>query len=160
MTDVIQLIINALVFILPAYFANAAPVVFGGGAPIDGGRKFFDGRHIFGPGKSIRGFIVGLIAGLLIGSLQGRWMAGLLLALGALFGDLLGSFIKRRLGAKRGESAPGLDQLGFLALAILFVLPVQVPSLSIVIVLFLMTPMIHLGTNFIGYKLGFKDRPY
>jgi CDP-diglyceride synthetase len=35
-------------FILPAYAANASPVVFGGGKPIDGGRKFFDGRPIFG----------------------------------------------------------------------------------------------------------------
>ncbi len=160
MTDAIQLIINALLFILPAYFANGAPVVFGGGPPIDCGRKFPDGRRIFGQGKSIRGFVAGVIAGVFIGALQGRWAAGLLLALGALLGDLLGSFLKRRMGIERGGAALGLDQLGFVVIAVLFVLPVEVPTLEIFLVLLMITPLIHLATNFVGYKLGFKDRPY
>jgi len=39
---------EAIWFFLPAYFANATPVVLGGGTPIDLGRNFLDGRRILG----------------------------------------------------------------------------------------------------------------
>ena len=52
---------------LPAWIANATPVLGGGGKPIDGGRFYSDGRRILGDGKTIRGFIVGIIFGLLTG---------------------------------------------------------------------------------------------
>src|SRR4030042_473156 len=43
-----QLIVNALLFIFPAYCANAIPVIAGGGLPIDFGKKLGDGQPIFG----------------------------------------------------------------------------------------------------------------
>ena len=40
---VLQLIIEALKFIFPAYCANAIPVISGGGGyPLDFGKNFFD----------------------------------------------------------------------------------------------------------------------
>jgi hypothetical protein len=42
------------------------PVVAGGGYPIDFGRKFFDGKPIFGKNKTLRGFFSGLIIGTMI----------------------------------------------------------------------------------------------
>jgi len=158
----------AIWFILPAYVANASPVVLGGGAPIDGGRKFTDGRPIFGPGKTIRGFLVGLSAGTVFGLLQGTVagpilsysLRGFLLALGALGGDLLGSFIKRRMNLARGAAAPGLDQLGFVVLALLFAGILVVPDWEVILTILIITPPIHLATNFIGHKLKLKDRPY
>lgn len=39
--EIAQLIIEALKFMLPAYCANAIPVIAGGGRPIDFGKKFF-----------------------------------------------------------------------------------------------------------------------
>ncbi|MEM4188336.1 MAG: CDP-2,3-bis-(O-geranylgeranyl)-sn-glycerol synthase [Candidatus Hadarchaeum sp.] len=166
--ELIQLIVAAIWFILPAYVANATPVVLGGGKPIDGGRTFIDGRPIFGPGKTIRGFISGLVAGFVLGVLQGLATGqlhlysalGFLLALGALMGDLLGSFIKRRVNLKRGSAAPVLDQLGFVVLALLFASPVSVPPWEIILIILIITPPIHLATNFIGHKLKLKDRPY
>ncbi|MGQ9788207.1 MAG: CDP-2,3-bis-(O-geranylgeranyl)-sn-glycerol synthase [Candidatus Hadarchaeaceae archaeon] len=167
-TGLIQLFLTALWFILPAYVANATPVVLGGGRPIDGGRVFIDGHPLFGPGKTIRGFISGLIAGSIFGVLQGLAteqlhfysVLGFLLALGALMGDLLGSFIKRRVNLERGSAAPVLDQLGFVVLALLFASPVSVPSLEMILIILIITPPIHLATNFIGHKLKLKDRPY
>ena len=168
MNEVIELIGSALWFILPAYFANAAPVVLGGGAPIDGGRNFTDGRRIFGDGKTVRGLVAGLAAGTILGLIQGiaksqlsHYLAlGFLLALGALLGDLLGSFIKRRMRIERGGAAPGLDQLGFVVIALLLASPVALPSWQVIVTLLILTPPIHLATNFIGHRLKLKARPY
>jgi len=166
--ELISLLSAAIWFIFPAYLANATPVVFGGGRSIDGGRVFTDGRPIFGPGKTIRGFLAGLIAGSLFGILQGLAAGqfgfyatlGFLLSLGALTGDLLGSFIKRRMKLERGSAAPGLDQLGFVVLALLFASMVFVPPWEVILTILIITPPIHLATNFIGHKLKLKDRPY
>jgi len=168
LNEVIEIIGSALWFILPAYFANATPVVLGGGPPLDGGKKFIDGRRIFGDGKTVRGFVAGLAAGTIIGMIQGiakgplshYLLLGFLLALGALLGDLMGSFIKRRLGIERGGALPGLDQLGFVIIALLLASPVKVPPWQVIVAIFLITPALHLATNFIGYKLGLKSRPY
>lgn len=168
MNELLQILGSALWFILPAYVANATPVVLGGGRPIDANKKFTDGRPIFGSGKTVQGFIAGLAAGTFIGLLQGiaegtlsHFLAlGFLLALGALLGDLLGSFIKRRLGIERGGAAPGLDQLSFVVVALLAASPLDLPSWEIVLTILIITLPIHLATNFGGYKLGLKSRPY
>jgi CDP-2,3-bis-(O-geranylgeranyl)-sn-glycerol synthase len=168
LNEVIEIIGSALWFILPAYFANATPVVLGGGRPLDGGRCLGDGRRIFGDGKTIRGFVAGLAAGTIVGVLQGvvkgpllHYLSlGFLLALGALLGDLMGSFTKRRLGIERGGALPGLDQLGFVIVALLLASPVEVPSWQVMLAMLLITPALHLATNFIGYKLKLKSRPY
>lgn len=168
MNGLFHIIVSAIWFILPAYVANATPVVLGGGRPIDAGKKFIDGRPIFGAGKTVQGFLAGLAAGTFVGLLQGiaagplpDYLAlGFLLALGALLGDLLGSFIKRRLGIKRGGLAPGLDQLSFVVVALLAASPLALPSWEIVLTIIIITLPIHLATNFGGYKLGLKSRPY
>ncbi|MEM2889916.1 MAG: CDP-2,3-bis-(O-geranylgeranyl)-sn-glycerol synthase [Candidatus Hadarchaeum sp.] len=160
MTSFFNLIEQAIWFILPAYFANAAPVILGGGPPLDLGRRFVDGRRIFGEGKTLYGFLSGLVAGTLIGLLQRRALVGLMLALGALMGDLIGSFIKRRLGMAQGKMAPGLDQLGFAVVAIAMASPIELPSWPVIATILILTPPIHLATNFLGYKLGLKTKPY
>ena len=48
-------------------------------------------------------------------------LIGFLLGFGALLGDALGSFIKRRMGIGRGKPAPILDQIDFLIVATCFV---------------------------------------
>jgi CDP-2,3-bis-(O-geranylgeranyl)-sn-glycerol synthase len=39
--------------------------------------------------------------------------AAVALALGAMLGDILASFLKRRTGRERGAAVPGVDQLDF-----------------------------------------------
>jgi len=165
--DVGWLVGWSLWFILPAYVANAAPVVLGGGRSLDGGRKMADGRPIFGEGKTIRGFVGGLFAGFLVGIIQFLLTCSIYyvphafaMSAGALVGDLFGSFIKRRANIPRGGVAPLLDQLGFLVFALLFVSPLVFPGWESVAVLVLITPPLHLATNFVGYKAGLKSRPY
>jgi CDP-2,3-bis-(O-geranylgeranyl)-sn-glycerol synthase len=166
--EVAQLIVEALKFILPAYCANAIPVITGGGYPIDFGKGFFDRKPIFGRNKTFRGFFSGLIAGTIVGLAESVFFSysiffGLLLSLGALFGDLAGAFLKRRIGLAPGDLFPVVDQVDFILGAIFFSLPISSQmdlSWALVIAVLIITPPIHLLTNFMAYKLGFKSNTW
>jgi len=157
---------HALYFIFPAYCANAAPVIFGGGTPMDFGRTFLDEKPIFGSHKTFRGFFAGLIVGTLVGFVQNAAfhfsaLLGFALSLGALIGDLFDSFIKRRLGFPPGSSFPIADQLDFVVGAILFSLMVSpLPPLHIILIVLILTPPIHLATNFLAFLVGVKNTPW
>lgn len=167
----------ALFFIFPAYVANAIPVLFGGGLAIDGGRRLSDGRPIFGSHKTVRGFVAGVIAGTLTSAaeilvLQSvsplvfsppydfSVLLGFLISLGALAGDLVHSFIKRRIGLKEGSSLPVADQLDFVVGAILISALVSAPPLLTVALILIITLPIHLLTNIIAYLIRVKKTPW
>ena len=194
-------VMELVLLILPAYFANSTPVLLGGGAPIDGGKKWNDGQRLFGDGKTVRGFFAGVLAGVAVGALEGMFLsgtiwdiyggaalaggagagagslacagiancgagtyvlAGLLLGCGAMAGDLLGSFIKRRQGLARGKPSLVMDQLLFLALALLFASPLADGLLTLEAVLFLsvLTYFVHVGANVVANRLGLKKVPW
>ncbi|MFX0170854.1 MAG: CDP-2,3-bis-(O-geranylgeranyl)-sn-glycerol synthase [Candidatus Hodarchaeota archaeon] len=71
MEDLIQVILDSIIFVLPLWFGNAAPTILGGGAPIDGGRFWRDGKRILGDGKTIRGFWAGTLVGGIMGCVVG-----------------------------------------------------------------------------------------
>ena len=152
---------TALLFIGPSYVANAAPLVFGGGRPLDGGRNFIDGRPIFGAHKTVRGLVAGILAGSLVGLGESLVdprlaIAGFAISLGAVLGDLLGAFIKRRLNMTPGRLFPVVDQLDFVLGALVlsyYLLPMSWLSILIVVIV---TPPIHLGTNLGAYLVGIK----
>jgi len=85
---------------------------------------------------------------------------GFLLSFGALIGDLIGSFIKRRLDLQRGQPAPVLDQSDFVIGALIFSFVEYIPPIEIILILLVLTPMIHLLANMIGYKLKLKREPW
>lgn len=159
-------LIDALVFIFPAYCANAVPVIFGGGRPLDGGRLFVDGKPIFGSHKTVRGFVSGLIIGTLAGfglsllTIDYSVLLGFVVSLGALLGDLAEAFVKRRLGIAPGAAFPVADQLDFVVGALLFSLFVSPPSWQVAVVVVLVTPPIHLLTNLLAYRMGVKKEPW
>ena len=88
----------------------------------------------------------------------------LLYPVGAMAGDLLGSFIKRRLRIPRGAKAPLLDQLDFIVGVMLLTLPftfagwsfLQLDPMYIVLIVVL-TPAIHLATNKLAFRMRIKD---
>jgi len=166
---IIMDIAYALYFIFPAYCANAVPVIFGGGRPIDAGRTFIDGKPILGSHKTVRGFFAGLIVGTLVGFVQNtvyplyqaNLLLGFALSFGALIGDLFDSFVKRRLGFPPGASFPILDQLDFVVGALLFSLMVPpLPPLNLILIIIIITPPIHLLTNVLAFLFGFKSAPW
>jgi CDP-2,3-bis-(O-geranylgeranyl)-sn-glycerol synthase len=162
--EIAALIIEALKFIFPAYCANAVPVIAGGGPPLDLGKKFFDGKPIFGKNKTFRGFFFGLAIGIMVGLLESTLFGypllfSVLSSLGALMGDLAGAFLKRRLGIAPGGLLPIVDQVDFVVGAILFSLPLTV-TWELAIAVLIITPPIHLFTNFLAYKLKLKNNPW
>jgi len=166
--DIVVLIIEALKFIFPAYCANAVPVIAGGGRPMDFGRNFFDGKRVFGKNKTFRGFffgwavgvLVGLVEGLVFGNADLSVLFSVLTPLGALCGDLAGAFVKRRLGIAPGGLLPVIDQVDFVIGAILFSLPLAIIYWELAVAVIIITPPIHLLTNFLAYKLKLKNNPW
>ena len=177
--DALQLVIRSVLFILPSYFANSVPVLLGGGMPLDLGKKLFDNRRIFGDGKTVRGFFAGIFAGTLVGAIEALLLpgtaydiypgspssyaiAGILLSAGTMFGDLAGSFIKRRQGLSPGKPSLLMDQLMFLFFALLFAYPLasQLLSLETVFFLAILTYFVHVAANVLANRLGLKSVPW
>ncbi|MCL1966152.1 MAG: CDP-archaeol synthase, partial [Candidatus Bathyarchaeota archaeon] len=114
--DITLLIIQAIIFIFPAYCANAIPVLAGGGTKIDFGKNFIDGKRLFGNNKTFRGFLFGWIIGLSVGLAEYYFIPSHILPLsilfavftpfGALLGDLTAAFLKRRLDIVPGGMLP------------------------------------------------------
>lgn len=174
-------LIQTLILIWPAYVSNGTPPItsklFRKRTPIDFGKYFIDGKRIFGDGKTIEGFVIGVLAGFLITLLTyyiiytvypnvknifyfPKLEEILFINITALLGDLLGAFIKRRLGLPRGYPAPILDQLDFLIFPLTYMYVSGIIDTVHILYAVVLTIPIHLLTNFIGYKLGVKKEPW
>lgn len=80
--------------------------------PIDGGIALADGQPLFGPSKTLRGFVVSVLATETCALILGlSWGSGALFALAAMAGDLFSSFLKRRLALAPSSKAIVLDQV-------------------------------------------------
>ncbi len=185
---VLIIILNGLWLFLPAMLPNSAAVVFGGETKIDFG-KSWRGKRIFGDGKSWRGLFGGGFSGMLFGLIligisalfgsEDYWGFGpfysnigilACLSFGAILGDLMAAFIKRRMGLERGAKAPILDQYDFVIGAFLitsiffpgWVYAHFIEGWHICALIFLLLIMfgIHRAVNIIGYKMGLKKEPW
>ncbi len=167
-------IVAALWFIFPAYCANGAPVIFGGGKAMDLGRNFIDGKRLFGSHKTFRGFFAGIIIGTFVGLVQTIFyeqvlfqyspqfqysiLLGFMMSVGAVIGDLIESCIKRRINRPPGTNLPIADQLDFILGAFLFSIPVSPPSLLYAAVILLVTIPTHWITNLGATLLNMKNK--
>lgn len=135
-------------------------MVLGGGGPLDGGRKWFDGKPFLGGHKTIRGTFFGILVGTLFGVLQGNLVGGSLQAVGAIFGDIAISFLKRRLDILPGASFPVADQLDFIVFAVLFSYFVDNPGWGQIITIIAVTLPVHYIVNIIAWVLKLKKNPW
>ncbi len=170
--DYILGLIILVLYLIPLYIANATPILIHGKTPLDFNKKLF-GKPIFGKGKTIIGAASGIIAGAAAGAVISIFIPSVLevlpnyiflafiLGLGAILGDLVKSFFKRRYGIKSGEKWAVADQLDFVAGGIvLSALLTRMPEWWVIIALLVATFFIHSATNFVAFRLKLKKVPW
>lgn len=111
-------IIPSLTLLALLLAANGAPVIIRYfmqerfNNPLDGGILFIDGRPVLGAAKTVRGVVGAIIVAALLAPVMGvSVFAGLTIGVLAMAGDILSSFIKRRLGIRLSGNAPVLDHV-------------------------------------------------
>lgn len=159
-----ELVIKILFLLL---LANGTPIIakklLGSklAYPLDGGKRFIDGRCWFGASKTLRGIISSIFVTSIGAALIGYSMqTGVLFAVASLLGDLTSSFIKRRLGLPPGSRALGLDQLPESILPLLFcwsTLGLDIPTAVTVVVVFFIGELI---LSRVLFRLHIRDHPY
>lgn len=164
-----NLVISIVAYIIPMYIANSSALLFGGGTPLDFNQKLFN-RPIFGRGKTFRGTFAGLFFGSLAAIIANLFIPeefvdnyllfGILLVLGAVVGDIAGSFIKRRFGVAQGQPVLLLDQLDFVLGGFVFTFWIRMPSVAEIALIMLLTLFVHKVSNYLAYKLKMKRVPW
>ena len=165
-----MIILNVLWFFLPAYAANSTASLFK--------IKFLNkpiSKKIFGSHKTYSGFIVGTLFALVTGVVQrflfnfdffqkisffnyleNYLLIGFLLGFGALFGDLIKSFFKRRIKIPPGKKWIPFDQIDYTLGALFFSLFIWQPSLIFVLSAVFLNLFLHIFSNHIGFWLGIR----
>jgi len=179
-------LLSCIYFFGPAYLANASPPLIykidmlkGLGKPIDRGAKL-NNEPILGDHKTWRGVISEAVictlltpAFIWIHNLLGLthyetigfyaynqingFLLGFLLSIGIVFGDLAFAFIKRRLKLKPGAKFIPFDQTNYVIGSFLVLQPLLQLNLSFWLWLFVLTFLIHVLFNRIGYNLGLHN---
>ncbi len=166
------LILKSLYFFLPAYLANMAPVLFRWVPFLDKpvSEKWF-GSH-----KTWRGLVMATLMGGAVFGIQKiffslgfkSWalidyndfsvLMGFLLGLGAILGDLVESYYKRKAGLSPGKPWIPFDQLDFVVGGVVFSFFMYVPPASVVLMLLIFSPLLHLLFHYLGYLLKMNER--
>ena len=175
MAGVHDIIVNFVIVYLPPMVANGTPVVVmknRKGRPLDRGVVWLDGRRLLGDGKTLEGtatyILGGIIASIIIACILGGprekiVLTGFVASLGGAIGDIVESFVKRRLGLKRGEPLILADQLDFYLGATLFVLlcgKCIKPLPESFVLGLILVPLLHVATNRLAYYVRIKSVPW
>lgn len=129
--------------------------------PLDAGARFLDGRPLFGSSKTVRGMVLALALTPLAAWLLGLGgTAGALIAAWAMLGDLVSSFIKRRLGRPPSSQALGLDQIPESLLPLLAVRRQYALTAIEVAGLVAAFLVLELLLSQILYRLRLREQPY
>ena len=153
--------------ILLIVIANGIPVfmrfVFGGYCawPIDFGKQLADGEPILGKSKTWRGVLTTMAVTPFFAFLLGYSPeTGFLVAAFSMLGDLVSSFIKRRMHMRPSSMALFLDQIPealFPAVVLMDVFNLNIGSVILVVTIFI---VVELLLSRLLYKWGVRKRPY
>ena len=174
-------ILKCFYLMLPAYFANIAPVIVKKmdlfAYPIDFGKQI-NNKPVLGKNKTFRGLIFGIVFAVVVAYLQfllysldsfkgisfisyQNWLFfGFLMGFGALTGDLVKSFFKRRLGIKPGEKFIPFDQIDFVVGALVFIMPIFNVTLGIFVISLLVSFAGHITVNHIAFYLKIRNEKW
>jgi CDP-2,3-bis-(O-geranylgeranyl)-sn-glycerol synthase len=131
--------------------------------------------YLFGSGKTWRGLVSATIVGMLAAGLQAllydfswfneislinyqrSWLAfGFCAGAGAILGDLIKSFFKRRVHISSGGSWPVFDQLDFIVGFFVATWWLLQPGWEVLLAAAVLTLILHPLTNIIAYSLKLK----
>ncbi len=167
----LELILKSLYFFLPAYIANMAPVF---AMKLNVPNKPIWEKKL-GSHKTWRGLVSAALVGLLVFWLQKiayingfralalldysdfSIMLGFFMGLGAIVGDAVKSYYKRKAEIKPGKSWVPFDQLDFVIGGIIGSFVIYVPKAEVILILLLVSPLLHVAANVIGYWLKIND---
>ena len=175
-----KLMLQSLFVFLPAAIANMMPVLVKDirflRIPIDFGIKI-KGKEIFGQNKTWRGFFFGIIGSIVVVyaiayagpkdylvldySQINLVLFGALLGAGALLGDLIESFAKRRLGIAPGKPLWIFDQIDWILGAVI-AFALMTNSFDFVLMVFSVVffGLLHPLINYVGYLLKIKENKF
>lgn len=178
------LIFQSLYFILPAAFANMTPPLVKRlmilEYPMDFGKKW-RGKRILGDHKTFRGLFFGIVAAVIIVLVQkilyedvfffrelsivnyssiNVLLLGFLLGLGALIGDAVESFFKRRCSIAPGRSWFPWDQMDFIVGSLVFCMFIFIPPWEVIGLLIVLVPILHILINRVAYMLKLQKNKY
>lgn len=146
--------------------------------PLDNG-KHFRGKRILGDHKTMRGIAAGALAGMLAAGLQvgvhalSDWptggpidygqaealLFGLVIGFGAIAGDAVKSFLKRRVNIKPGHNWFPFDQVDFIGGAAIASAAFFVLTWQQYLVLIVFYAALHPVINVVGWLLKFQSKP-
>ena len=153
--------------LLLVLIANGTPIIATavcgawGAQPLDGGRVLADGHRLLGDAKTWRGVVLApLVTGLAAALFGLPAGVGVVIGLAAMLGDLLSSFVKRRLGMASSSMAFGLDQIPEAWLPLLAVSSLFELAGSVIAGMVAGFIVLELALSRLLYWLGIRKRPY
>lgn len=180
MLEIIAYFCFLVYFFLPTFFANWAPIVAKNiicfkrwKTPIN--------EKLFWKNKTYRGFVLWVLTAIvlsiieyflvdfipftsivihyheLVSSFSFAVFFWFLQWFWALFGDIVKSFIKRRIGIAPGEAWPVFDGIDYVLGSLIFMSPFFLPSFLGIIFILVIWPISSLIANIIAYLIGWKD---
>ena len=174
-------IIQAFWLLLPAGFANMAPVLFNKlnflNYPVDFNIQLKK-KPLLGKNKTFRGLFFGIILSIIVVYVQklahpvmksyslidysvaNILLVGFLLGFGALFGDMLKSFFKRRININPGKPWAPFDQIDWILGSLIFINFYIRTPLAIIFFALLIFGILHPSINYIGYVLKLKKNKF
>lgn len=171
-------VLQCFYFMLPAYLANMAPVIVKDwckwmAVPVD------FGNNIFGKNKTYRGLLFGVLFGIIVAYIQfllynywgifqslsfvdySNWLLlGFLFGFGALFGDMVESFVKRRIGIESGQRFVPWDQLDFVIGSLVLAGIVVDITWRKILFIAIISVIGHILVNHSAYYLGIRKEKW
>lgn len=147
--------------------ANGAPLVAAKllgtrlACPLDAGVRFPDGHPLLGASKTVRGVLASMVASLVGALLIGiPPSVGIIVGAGAMAGDCLSSFVKRRLDLSPSSRATGLDQIPESLLPLVACWPIVALTAWDMVAMLAIFFVGEIVLSRALYRLHLRDRPY
>jgi CDP-2,3-bis-(O-geranylgeranyl)-sn-glycerol synthase len=129
--------------------------------PVDNGLKLSDGQRLFGKTKTWRGLCSAIFFTTIVAILiKIEPLTGVLFGMSAMAGDLLTSFIKRRMIRIESSRARGLDTVPESLLPIILLKEPLALSFADIVLIVAFFFLIEEWVSPILYRLNIRKRPY